>query len=83
MLKQCAHELGVPLTTVFSVYFLESSWPIVWKEALVVPVHKRSSLSDPENYRSISLHSVVLEVLTDVVCCQLNDNNLLSDQRLG
>ncbi|XP_063876819.1 uncharacterized protein LOC135109359 [Scylla paramamosain] len=50
VLKQCARELAVPLTTVFSACLWENTWPLVWKEARVVPVHKRSSRSDPKNY---------------------------------
>ncbi|XP_063875034.1 uncharacterized protein LOC135108190 [Scylla paramamosain] len=67
VLKQCARELAVPLTTVFSACLRENTWPLVWKEARVVPVHKRSSRSDPKNYRPISLLSVVGKVFERVV----------------
>uniref|UniRef100_A0A0P4VTV9 Reverse transcriptase domain-containing protein n=1 Tax=Scylla olivacea TaxID=85551 RepID=A0A0P4VTV9_SCYOL len=87
VLKQCARELAVPLTTVFSACLWENTWPLVWKEARVVPVHKRSSRSDPKNYRPISLLSVVGKVfervVADVVCRHLQDNYLLSDQQFG
>ncbi|XP_063884696.1 uncharacterized protein LOC135113371 [Scylla paramamosain] len=33
VLKQCARELAVPLTTVFSACLWENTWPLVWKEA--------------------------------------------------
>lgn len=87
ILKRCASELCVPLTTVFSACIRENTWPLVWKEARVVPVHKRSSRSDPKNYRPISLLSVVGKVfervVADVVCHHLSDNYLLSDQQFG
>ena len=87
ILKRCASEICAPLTSVFSACLQENTWPSVWKEARVVPVHKRSSRSDPKNYRPISLLSVVGKVfervVTDVVCRHLSDNYLLSDQQYG
>ena len=48
LLKQCTPKLSAPLTTVFTVCLRENIWPSVWKEARVVPVHKRSSRSHPK-----------------------------------
>ena len=45
LLKQCAQELSVPLTTIFTACLRENIWPSVWKEARVVPIYKRSSRS--------------------------------------
>ncbi|KAK4319782.1 hypothetical protein Pmani_009300 [Petrolisthes manimaculis] len=87
ILKRCASELCVPLTTVFSACIKENTWPSMWKEARVVPIHKRSSRSDPKNYRPISLLSVIgkvfEKVVADVVCHHLSNNYLLSDQQFG
>ena len=87
LLKQCARELSVPLTTVFTACPQENIWPSAWKEARVVPVHKRSSRSDPKNYRPISLLSVVGKVferiVAEVICRHLSENYLLSDQQFG
>ena len=87
VLKHCARELAAPLTAVFSACLRENTWPSVWKEARVVPVHKKSSRSDPKNYRPISLLSVVGKVfervVADVMCRHLKDNYLLSDQQFG
>ena len=59
----------------------------MWKEARLVLIHKRSSRSDPKNYRPISLLSVVGKVLerivAQVVCHHLGENYLLSDQQFG
>ena len=53
LLKRCASKLSVLLTLVFSACLRENTWPSVWKEARVVPVH-RSSRSDRKNYKPIS-----------------------------
>ena len=53
----------------------------------MVTVHKRSSKSDPKNYRPIYLLFVVGKVfrriMAHVVCCHLSKNYLLSDQQFG
>ena len=87
VLRHCASVLAEPLTTVFSSCLRENIWPLLWKEARVVPVHKRNSRSDPKNYRPISLLSVVGKVferiVAEVICSHLDDNHLLSDQQFG
>lgn len=87
LLKRCSQELAAPLTQVFTTCVRENVWPSVWKEARVVPVHKKSSRTDPKNYRPISLLSVVGKVfervVAEVVCSHLKDNALLSDQQFG
>ncbi len=59
----------------------------VWKEASVVPVHKRNSRSYPKNYRPISLLSVVGKVferiVAEVITRHLDDNQLFSSQQFG
>ncbi len=87
VLKNCAKELSGPLTTVFQTCLRENKWPSTWKEARVVPVHKKSLRSEPSNYRPISLLSVVGKVLerlvAGVICQHLSENNLLSDRQFG
>ncbi|XP_063879419.1 uncharacterized protein LOC135110721 [Scylla paramamosain] len=63
LLKRCASELSGPLTSVFRAYLMEHRWPSIWKEARVVPAHKKNSQSEPSNYRPISLLSVVGKLL--------------------
>lgn len=73
-----------PLITVFSAYLMENTLPSVWKEALVVPVHRRSSRSDPQSYSPISLLSVggkVFDRVVSDVCRRFSHNHLLSDQQ--
>ena len=76
-LKHCASELAGPLSEAFTACLEENTWPSVGKEAQVVPVHKRSVRTDAENYRPISLLSVVgkvfEKVVTDEVCCHLDE----------
>uniref|UniRef100_A0A0P4VX79 Uncharacterized protein n=1 Tax=Scylla olivacea TaxID=85551 RepID=A0A0P4VX79_SCYOL len=87
LLKHCARELSAPLTTVFTSCLREKKWPSVWKEARVVPVHKKNSRSEPNNYRPISLLSVMGKLLEKIVAAaiyqHLSENHLLSDRQFG
>lgn len=87
LLKHCAKELSTPLTTIFKSCLRENKWPSAWKEARVVPVHKKNSRTEPSNYRPISLLSVMGKVLeqivTGAICQHLSDNHLLSDRQFG
>ena len=84
-LKHCASELAGPFMQVFTTRLEENSWPSMWKEAQVVPVHKRSGRMESGNYKLISLLSVVGKVFERVVanevCHHLDDN--LSNQQFG
>ena len=87
VLKHCAKELSPPLTTIFKSCLREKKWPSAWKEARVVPIHKKNSRSEPSNYRPISLLSVMGKVLehivTDAICKHMYENHLLSDKQFG
>ncbi|XP_050690070.1 uncharacterized protein LOC126982212 [Eriocheir sinensis] len=87
VLKNCAKELSEPLANIFSVCLEEKKWPAAWKEANVVPVHKKDSRTDPNHHRPISLLSAMGKVfekmLAAVIGKHLTDNNLLSPYQFG
>ena len=55
ILKNCAVGLALPLSRLFKLSYNSGYIPLEWKMANVVPVHKKGSKSDVENYRPISL----------------------------
>ena len=57
-------------------------WPSVWKEARVVPVHKKGSRSDYRPIPSYQWWVVFKRVVAEVACGHLKDN-VLSDQHFG
>ena len=63
ILKECAHELSTPLSA-----FLNNSFttglllPTDWKIASITPIPKKGHKHKKENYRQISLTSVVCKV---------------------
>ena len=63
MLKSTAYSIAPSLTKLFNLSLQLNAIPSSWKKALVVPVPKNTGLTDPANYRPISLLPVVSKVL--------------------
>ena len=87
MLKLTAGQVALPLTLLFNLSLSKGKIPDDWKRANVVPIHKSGSISDFNNYRPISLCSVVGKLLERVVSgCMvgyLREVGLISDQQHG
>lgn len=67
ILKNCAASLSRPLSLIFSLSYNCGSLPNEWKIANVVPIHKKGSKADIENYRPISLTSLVMKIFERVL----------------
>lgn len=59
LLKETVHEIAPSLYAIFNKWIRLSKFPTEWKVASIVPVHKKDSGQHTENYRPISLLSVV------------------------
>lgn len=55
LLKEGIQQLIVPLRKLFNLSLATKTFPSDWKKANVTAVHKKDSLSDPNNFRPISL----------------------------
>ena len=67
IVRECASELAVPLTVLIAQSLSQGVFPSRWKEANVVPVHKKGSYKLATNYRSISLLPLFGKILERVV----------------
>ena len=82
VLKNCAKSLSIPLSILFYNFYYSSKLPKDLKMANVVPVHKKGSKSDVENYRPISLTSLVSKILEQIIRDELMLRcNIHVDQR--
>ena len=67
VLKHCALGLAYPLSKLFQVSYNTGIIPQEWKDANVVPVHKKGTKIDVENYRPISLTCLIMKIFERVV----------------
>ena len=57
ILKECASELGKPLSRLVQQIVNTGSWPDLWRAHWIVPIHKRKAMTNTKNYRGCtSLH---------------------------
>ena len=58
-----------------------------WKEANIIPIHKKDDRSEVSNYRPVSLLNTIGKVLEKIVHKRvfnyLNDNNILTSLQSG
>jgi len=71
----------------FESYFRNKCLPSEWKYANITPLYKKGSRSDPENYRPVSLTSIVCKlmesIIRDSVTTHFKLNHLFSNKQFG
>jgi len=80
LLRNCAASLCKPICYLFNHYTGEL--PTNWKNADVIPVHKKGSRSQASNYRPISLTSQVVKVLESIIIIRVSICSFLTDELL-
>ena len=87
ILKQMATAIAKPLTSIFNKSLAASKFPSIWKQANVIPLHKKEARTDPSNYRPVSLLCCLSKVFERMVFNALfkhfKDNFLLSVWQSG
>ena len=85
------HEIGEaiskPLTIIFRSSLRNHELPDEWKHANVSSIHKKGSKTLPQNYRPVSLTSVVCKIMEgiirDHIIEQMKINKMFSDKQFG
>ena len=67
LLKKCCRSVAYPLTLIFNKSYKDGYLPCEWKNANVVPIHKKGDKANVENYRPISLTCLCMKVLEKLV----------------
>ena len=87
VLKECALELSSPLHDLFTMLFRTERVPTAWKAGNITPIHKKGSRVRVENYRPISLTSVVSKcmerIVRDRMLKHMINNGILSERQHG
>ena len=75
------------VTRLFNLSIQSGKVPTEWKQSLVVPIPKSSDLSSPNNYRPISLLSILSKLLERhihmLITTHLTENHTLSNAQWG
>jgi hypothetical protein len=76
-----------PLALLFQQSLFEGKLPEDWKSAIITPLFKKGSKADPQNYRPVSLTSIVCKifesVLKDKILEHLEKHSLIRDSQHG
>ncbi len=87
LLKECAREITPLITLLFNKSLSSSHVPADWKIANICPVFKKGCRNLPENYRPVSLTSVVSKLLEHIifsnVSSHLEKHSILSPRQHG
>ena len=67
LLKEIVEQTSTPLAKLFNLSLEEGIVPSEWKEANITPLFKKGSRNKPDNYRPVSLSSVVCKLLETVI----------------
>ena len=74
ILKNCASSLAKPISLLFTTSYNTGCIPDEWKLANVVPIFKKDDKSSVENYRPISLTSLVMKIFEYCIRDAVMDN---------
>ena len=67
LLMEIVEQISTPLAKLFNVSLEEGIVPSQWKEANITPLFKKGFRNKPENYRPVSLTSVVCKLLETLI----------------
>ena len=86
-LTKCAEQLAEPLAALFQACLTQNKWPKIWKRANVVATHKKNRKTSPQNYRPISLLSILAKVYERILVTNItkffDTHQLINNRQFG
>ncbi len=67
VLKEISESLVTPVTLIYRKSLDESFLPQVWRDANITPIHKKGNKSNSNNYRPVSLTSILCKILESII----------------
>ena len=71
VLKEIAEIIAHPLTIIFKRSITKGELPQSWLDAVISPIYKKGQRCMPENYRPVSLLSVICKLLERIITDQI------------
>ena len=72
MLKALLAKIGMSLVKFLNLILEKGPFPEEWTKGMICTMHKKGSVTDPENYRSISLLPTLCKTFTKILNERLN-----------
>ena len=87
IIKSNALLISSQLAYIFNLSFTQGIFPKLLKTAIITPIHKSGSRTDPRNYRPISILTTFSKILGKLflkhVLSFINKNNILHENQFG
>ncbi|KAL1458733.1 hypothetical protein WDU94_008854 [Cyamophila willieti] len=71
LVKKVIPIIAEPLSFIFNTSFRTSTFPQLFKSAIITPIHKKGPMSDLNNFRPISLLNSFSKILEKIVASRL------------
>ena len=85
MIKLCSKSVVKPLSMIFSNCIDADTFPDIWKQSSIIPVHKKGYKQIVDNYRPISLLAIFGKIFEKLLFNSIMDfpeqNNLLNSNQ--
>jgi hypothetical protein len=79
VLKAGGEVLAIPLCYIINTSITSGKFPGRWKEAKLIPIHKKGDTQDVRNYRPVANLCVISKVLETVVHDQISRHCIKED----
>ena len=67
LLMETVEQMSIPLARVFNLSLKEGVVPFEWKQINIIPLFTKGSRNKLENYRTVSLTSVICKLLERII----------------
>jgi len=87
IIKICGDSIADPLSIIFKKCLSEGCFPLKWKKANVIPIHKKNEKNLFQNYRPVSLLPICAKLFEKIIFDNLYTyifgNNFISNKQSG
>ncbi len=79
--------IGGHIADIFNMVYSTGHFPEMWTRGIIIPLHKKGSVGDANNYRGITLVSCMAKLFTTILNKRLNDwcesHDVITDAQFG